>query len=104
KFSLMDYIFPRDKEGTMDVRSVLAERLKRHRKSLGLNQAALAERTGIPYQVISRIEHGHQSLYVERLAELAHTLNISADYLMGLTDDPTPPRKRSRLRKAVPVG
>jgi transcriptional regulator with XRE-family HTH domain len=88
----------------MDVRSVLAERLRQHRRSLGLNQTELAERTGIPYQVISRIEHGHQSIYIERLAELAHTLNISADYLMGLTDDPTPAKKRLRSRKAAPVG
>jgi transcriptional regulator with XRE-family HTH domain len=88
----------------MNVRSVLAERIRRHRMSLGLNQTELAERTGIPYQVISRLEHGHQSIYVERLAELATTLNVSADYLMGLTDDPTPPKKRQRLRKAAPVG
>jgi transcriptional regulator with XRE-family HTH domain len=71
--------------------------------SLGLNQTELAERTGIPYQVISRIEHGHQSIYVERIVELAKTLNVSIDYLVGLTDDPTPPKKRPRPRKVAPV-
>jgi transcriptional regulator with XRE-family HTH domain len=85
----------------MEVRGVLAERLKRLRMGLGLNQTELAERAGIPYQVISRIEHGHQSIYVERLAELAKTLNVSADYLMGLTDDPTPAKKRQRTRKVA---
>ena len=29
---------------------------------------------------------------------LATKLNVSADYLMGLADDPTPPRKRPRGR------
>jgi len=87
----------------MGVREVLASRLKRHRQQLGLNQTELAERTGIPYQVISRLEHGHQSLYVERLVDLATGLNVSLDYLVGLTEDPTPP-KRSRSRTTAPVG
>jgi transcriptional regulator with XRE-family HTH domain len=72
--------------------------------SLGLNQTELADRTGIPYQVLSRLEHGHQSIYIERMVELATTLNVSIDYLVGLTDDPTPPKKRPRPRKATPVG
>jgi transcriptional regulator with XRE-family HTH domain len=69
---------------------------------LGLNQTELAEQTDIPYQVISRLEHGHQSIYVERLVELAKTLEVSLDYLVGETDDPTP-LKRKRPRKAVSV-
>jgi ribosome-binding protein aMBF1 (putative translation factor) len=88
----------------MAMREILGARICWHRMSLGLNQTELAERTSIPYQVISRLEHGHQSIYVERLAELATTLNVSADYLMGLTDDPTPSRKRPRPRKTAPVG
>ena len=88
----------------MDVRDVLAERLKHHRRRLGLTQLEFAEQTGIPNQVISRLEHGHQSLYVERLVALANTLNVSMDYLVGRTDDPTPPRKRPRPRRAAPVG
>ena len=87
----------------MDIRSVLGERLRRSRMRLGLNQTELAEQTGIPYQVISRLEHGHQSIYVERLVELASTLKVSLDYLVGQSDDPTPP-KPQRTRKAVPVG
>jgi transcriptional regulator with XRE-family HTH domain len=88
----------------MEIREVLAERLRRQRMSLGLNQADLAERTGIPYQVISRLEHGHQSIYVERLVELADTLNVSLDYLVGRTDNPTPALKRSRSRQPASAG
>jgi len=87
----------------MDVRGVLGERLRRSRMRLGLNQQELAEQTGIPYQVISRLEHGHQSIYVERLVELATTLNVSLDYLVGRSDDSTP-LKQHRRRKAVSVG
>ena len=88
----------------MEVRDILAERLKRHRRRLGLKQLEFAEQTGIPNQVISRLEHGHQSIYVERLVALANTLNVSMDYLVGRTDDPTPPKKRPRPRKTAPVG
>ena len=86
------------------MRDVLAERLKRHRRRLGLKQLEVAEQTGIPNQVISRLEHGHQSLYVERLVALATTLNVSMDYLVGRTDDPTPPKPPPRSRRAAPVG
>jgi transcriptional regulator with XRE-family HTH domain len=88
----------------MEVRDVLAERLKRHRRRLGLKRLEFAEQTGIPHQVISRLEHGHQSIYVERLVALATTLNVSMDYLVGRTDDPTPPKKRPRPRTTAPVG
>lgn len=87
----------------MDVRSVLAERVKHSRMRLNLNQTELAERSGIPYQVISRIEHGHQSIYVERLVELATILNVSLDYLVGRSDDPQPHARRPRRRTAAPV-
>ena len=87
----------------MDIRSVLGERLRRARMRLGWNQMELAEEAGIPQQVLSRLEHGHQSIYIERLVELAKTLEVSLDYLVGESDDPTPPKRRRR-RKAVPVG
>jgi transcriptional regulator with XRE-family HTH domain len=88
----------------MSIRSVLGERLRRSRMRLGLNQTELAEQTDIPYQVISRLEHGHQSIYVERLVELATTLNVSLDYLVGKSDDPGPAKKQQRRRHPASVG
>jgi transcriptional regulator with XRE-family HTH domain len=88
----------------METRRILGERLKRSRMRLGWNQLELAEETGIPQQVISRLEHGHQSIYVERLIELATTLKVSLDYLVGLSDDPAPVTKPQRRRSTVPVG
>ena len=41
-------------------------------------------------QMISRIEHGQSTTSVESLGAAARVLNVSADYLYGLTDDPTP--------------
>jgi transcriptional regulator with XRE-family HTH domain len=103
----------------MDVRQILGERVRRRRMALGLNQTAFADTVGIPVPTLSSIEHGHQSIYVERAVHLAQALAVSTDYLLGLTDDPqprpatakapkavqepTPPVKRPRTRKAAPV-
>ena len=41
-------------------------------------------------QMVSRIEHGKASPSAESLVAAAAALDSSADYLLGLTDDPTP--------------
>jgi len=85
----------------MEVRQVLGERVRRQRMALGLNQTELAAQTAIPIQVLSRLEHGRQSIYVERLVELAQALRVSSDYLLGLTADSSPhvaPRRSGRKR------
>jgi transcriptional regulator with XRE-family HTH domain len=88
----------------MDMKRIIAERLKRQRMREGLNQQELAMLSGIPYQVISRLEHGHQSIYVERIAALATKLHTTIDYLAGLTDDPAPAKKPARRRETAAVG
>jgi transcriptional regulator with XRE-family HTH domain len=72
----------------MDVRQILGERVRRCRMALGLNQTAFADQVGIPVPTLSSIEHGHQSIYVERAVQLAKALAVSTDYLLGLTDTP----------------
>jgi len=66
----------------------LGERVRRRRMELGLNQAEFAKQAGIPVPRLSSIEHGHQSIYVERAVQLAQALGVSTDYLLGLSDDP----------------
>ena len=86
----------------MDLVTILAARVKHRRESLGLSQTALAEQTGIPIPNLNRIEHGRQSIYIQRLVDLAETLQINTDYLLDRTEDPGPP-KRHRSRKTQPV-
>ena len=88
----------------MELLTILGERVRRQRMALGLTQTALAVQTGVPIPNLSRIEHGRQSIYIERLVDLAGALHVSTDYLLGRTDDPAPPRKRPRSRKTAPVG
>ena len=82
----------------------LGERVRRRRMELGFNQAEFAKQAGIPVPRLSSIEHGHQSIYVERLVTLARALQVSTDYLLGLSDAPTPLPKRPRSRKTASVG
>ena len=81
------------------------KRLRERREQAGLSQAEVSRRTGIIQRDISRLEHGRKpALWADTLLRLAQSLQCSVDYLTGLTDDPTPPRKRPRPRKAAPVG
>jgi len=64
---------------------VLEQRTK-HRET----QAALAELLGVRNTQISEIEKGHNTTTAERIALICQHYGISADYLLGLTDDPMP--------------
>lgn len=86
----------------MEAKEILGERVRRQRMALGLSQTELSALVDIPIPNLSRIEHGRQSIYIERLVELAQALRVSTDYLVGLTDDPTPP-KRPRRRRTHPA-
>ena len=87
----------------MDVVKTLAQRVKQRRERLGLSQTALASQTGIPIPNLNRIEHGRQSIYIQRLVDLAEALQVSTDYLLGRTEEPGPTTKRSRLSKTAPT-
>ena len=86
----------------MDLRKLCGERIRQRRLVRGWTQQELAKFAEIPYPTLSRLEHGEQSTHYERLAKLADVLQVSADDLLGRTEDPRPPRKRSRT--PAPVG
>ena len=67
---------------------VTGERVHASRRARGLTQKELAKECGFPYQVINRVEQGHQDVYAQRLALIADTLGVSTDYLLGLTEEP----------------
>jgi transcriptional regulator with XRE-family HTH domain len=66
-------------------RKDIGQRVLLRRRALKLTQRQLADRCGCPYQVISGLERGRQSIYAERLATIAQALEVSSDYLLGLT-------------------
>lgn len=61
-------------------------RLKEIRKQRKMTQQDIADKTGIPSTSISHIEAGSRKPSLENFFKLAVVLNVSADYLLGRTD------------------
>lgn len=62
------------------------EGLKRFRKRTGLNQTEFAEKININQRQYSRYETGKNSMPVEYAIAICKTFDVSADYLLGLSD------------------
>lgn len=71
----------------MITREAIGRRVWIRRRDLGLTQKELADRVHCPYQTISDLERGRQSLYMERFGALALALEMSADALLGLDEE-----------------
>ena len=63
------------------------------RNRRGWTQTELAEAAGLSQNAISDYEADKRQPGSVALAPLARALECSADYLLGLTDDPTPQRR-----------
>jgi transcriptional regulator with XRE-family HTH domain len=87
--------------------ATLGDRLARIRGFRRLTQAEVAKRSGLKVQHISRLEQDHRThVRSDILLRLAEALDCSADYLLGLTDDPQPrkqPRKVDKQGNLWPV-
>lgn len=105
-----------------DLRRTFAQRLKAARHAARLTQQALAERAGVSFEMVSRIERAKGLPSVPTLVTLANVLGTSTDYLVGRDEDvgprlpielvlearslaerieaylPTPPSRRRRRR------
>lgn len=96
------------------------QRIRQLRESLQLTQEELAEAVDVAVLQINRYENNKNEPSAEMLSRLAKALGCSADYLLGLADDPLPrsmesgnlsPRERVALsawrqgnfRKAIKV-
>lgn len=64
------------------------DRLKKIRDERELSQSALAEMLGFGQNQIYRYETGLSEPSPDVLVRLAKELGVTADYLLGLTDDP----------------
>lgn len=69
---------------------MFGNRLKQRRTKLGHTQESVAEMLGTDARRIWAYESGKTKPNGEVIAELARYLDTSTDYLLGLTDDPTP--------------
>lgn len=64
------------------------DRMKQVREALHYTQEELAERAGLQTLQIWRYESGKSKPNSDVLSKIAQALNVSADFLLGLTDEP----------------
>ncbi len=66
------------------------ENLRKLRESRNITQVKLSTDLGISQELISRYEVGSSFPQPQMLIKLANYFNCSVDYLLGITDIPTP--------------
>lgn len=62
----------------------IGERLRKEREKAGYSQEAFAEKIGCCAITISRWENGHTPMKAMDIIKVAESLDISADYLLGI--------------------
>ena len=69
-------------------KQLFGERLKECRKQAGETQAQLGDIISVRKSRISEMEKGINTTTAEKIALICEHYHISADYLLGLVDDP----------------
>ena len=69
-------------------------RLKDLREDNDFTQISLAKQLNCSQRIYSNYERGEVGLPVDILIKLALLYNVSTDYILNLTDDPTPPKRK----------
>lgn len=67
---------------------MFSDRLKKCREEQGLSQIAVSQKLNITRQAYNHYETGKRSPSSEMLTRLSALFNVSADYLLGITDIP----------------
>ncbi len=67
----------------------IAQRISRARRHLNINQKELAQKANITEASLSRYENGIREPKSAVLTRLAEALEVSTDYLLGLSEDRT---------------
>lgn len=68
-------------------------RIRDLREDRDQTQQAVADYLNMHRSVYRRYENGIREIPVWALEKLADYYDVSTDYLLGRTDDPTPPRR-----------
>jgi transcriptional regulator with XRE-family HTH domain len=67
---------------------IFSSRLKSARETAGWTQDQLSGRAGLPLSSIAQFETAARKPSFDSFRRIAAALGISADYLLGLTDEP----------------
>jgi transcriptional regulator with XRE-family HTH domain len=85
------------------LKQLVGERVASRRHHQGLTHEALSAKAHVAVVTLSRIEHGHFVPSIETLRALAVALHTTTDYLLGLSDTPTPPRRKPGTKRPTSV-
>ena len=77
-------------------KKLFGQRVFELRKQHNETQSALGELLGVGKGHISEIERGNRTTSAERIALICEHYQVSSDYLLGLSDDPTPRKGQGR--------
>lgn len=77
--------------------SVFAERLKNLRDTTGQTQGEVGKAMGKSRESISKYEIGVREPDTGAIAAIAMHFNVSADYILGITDDFIPLHRRDEI-------
>lgn len=67
--------------------NIIGKKIAQTRREKGLTQKQLAEKIGIKRALLSDYELGRVRVYAEMLARIALALNVSADEILGITNN-----------------
>lgn len=70
-------------------KNLLADRIKQLRFDRGISQKLLSQAIEISPQTLNDIEKKRANATIERAISMAQFFNVSLDYLVGLSDDPS---------------
>ena len=69
--------------------AILSERLNELKNSNNFLQKQIAEGAGVPLRTYQRYENGEREPSASIIVSLADFFNVSTDYLLGRTDNPS---------------
>lgn len=72
-------------------------RLREYRKEKGYSQKDVYIALGMKQPQYSRYESGEDEMKIGTLVAICKVLNVSADYILGLSDEPIPRKLKNQL-------
>ena len=75
-------------------KELFGQRLRALRNQSGETQTQLGESLSITKGRISEMENGNSMATLDKVALICEHYNVSADYLLGLTDEPKPYKRK----------
>lgn len=73
------------------------DRLRVLRKMKDLKQEDVGELIGVSGSAVGSYERNTREPSLEMVGKLAESFNVTADYLIGITDEPTTPQKEKAV-------